>query len=99
MQFNFPWFSLIYLAGAVLTLVLAIVIWRRQFANGVTPFTYLLLSMTVWTLASALEAGAVEIPVKIIFAKAEYFAVVSSGALSLTFILEFTHSPLDIAPA
>jgi PAS domain S-box-containing protein len=92
MQFNFPWFSLIYLAGAVLTLVLAIVIWKRQFAPGIIPFTFLLLSMTLWTLTSALEAGAVEIPAKVLFAKGEYLALVGSGALSLMFILGYSHS-------
>jgi signal transduction histidine kinase len=92
MEFNFPWFSLIYFAGAVLTLILAIVVWKRQFAQGIIPFTWLLLSMTVWTLAAGLEAGAVEIPAKIIFSKVEYLGVVSSGALSLMFILEYTYS-------
>jgi PAS domain S-box-containing protein len=92
MEFNFPWYSLIYLAGAVLTLALAIIVRGRQFAPGVTPFSYLLFSLTVWTLAIALEIGAVEIPAKILFAKIEYFALVNTGALSLLFILEYTHS-------
>jgi PAS domain S-box-containing protein len=92
MQFNFPWFSLIYLVSAILTLVLATVIWKRQFDKGAAPFTVLLFAMSVWTTTALLEAGAIDIPTKIIFAKAEYLALVSSGALSLTFILEYTHS-------
>ncbi|MBN1188866.1 MAG: PAS domain S-box protein [Dehalococcoidales bacterium] len=92
MQFDFPWYSSVYLIGSALTLVLAVVIRTRQFAPGVIPFTLLLFSMTIWTLTSALEAGAVDISAKIIFSKAEYVALVSSGVLSLTFILEFTRS-------
>jgi PAS domain S-box-containing protein len=90
LQFDFPGYSLIYMAGGVLTLVLAILIWKRQFAPGVVAFTLFLVAMTVWTFSSALEAGAVEIPAKIIFAKIEYLALVSTGALTLTFVLEYT---------
>ncbi len=92
MLFDFPWYSLIYLAGTVLTLVLAVVIRRRQFAPGYLPFTYLMLCMAIWTLVLTLESGAVEVWAKILFAKIEYLAVISSGVLSLTFFLEYTRS-------
>jgi PAS domain S-box-containing protein len=92
MQFDFPWYSLIYIVGGILTGVLALFIWKRQFAPGVIAFTLLLLAMTVWTFSSALEAGAVEIPVKIFISKIEFLALVSAGPLSLSFILSYTRA-------
>ncbi len=91
MHFYFPWFTLIYLAGAILTSTLAIIIRRRSFAPGYVPFTYLLLTMSLWTITSALATGAVEIPDKIFFTKVEYIALVCAGPLSLIYMLEYTH--------
>jgi PAS domain S-box-containing protein len=94
MQFVFPWYSLVYLAGTVIALILATVVKRRQFTPGTTQLSFFLYAMALWTGAYAFEISAVNIPDKFLFSKLQYVALVNTGPLALLFILKHIRSKL-----
>ncbi len=58
---------------------------------GGTSLAMLLLSVSVWSLASAFEYAPVGVPLKVLCAKIEYIGVVSSPLFFLSFALEYNH--------
>lgn len=92
MAFDFPLFSLIFLAGGLTCLVLAVVVWNRRPAPGIVPLTFLLISGAVWTILGAFEAAAVELSAKIVCTCIMYLGVVSTGVFWLAFALDYSGS-------
>jgi hypothetical protein len=92
MILNLPLFSLIFFAGGVITLALAVVIWKRRPAPGTVPLSILLLSAAIWCLSSAFEVGSTELTSRLIFGKISYLGVVSNGVFWLIFTLDYSGS-------
>jgi hypothetical protein len=90
MTFSFPVYSLAFLAGGVISLVLAAVIWSRRPGPGIVPLTMLLIAGSIWPLAAAFEAAATDLVTKILFTKIAYVGVVSMGLLWLAFTLDYS---------
>jgi PAS domain S-box-containing protein len=92
MIFNFPVFTLIFFAGGAICLLLAAALWPRRPAQGVAPLIYLLIAGAVWTLMGMAEAGAIDLPAKILCTRLMYFGVVSTGVFWLSFALDYSGS-------
>ena len=92
MAFSFPLFSLLFFACGIICLGLAVVVWNRRPAPGVVPMALHLVVVSVWTLASAFEAGGPDLFTRIISIKISYLGVVSAGVLWLFFALDYFDS-------
>src|SRR5262245_53389877 len=68
----------------------ALVCWRRRAAPGASALALLMLAVTEWTFFRGLEAAALEIPDKVVWAKLEYFGILSVGPLWLLFALAYS---------
>jgi len=89
MAYNFPPFTVVFLVGVILTLVIACVAWTRRPAPGAVPLALLMLCIAWWLLAATLEAGATDFPVKVMWGKAEFFGISGTGILWLLFALDY----------
>jgi PAS domain S-box-containing protein len=89
MAFNFPIFSLVFLVCGLLAVIFAGVVWMKRPSPGAVPFSLLMLAVAEWIFGLALEAGAVDISVKIFWGKVEYFGIAGVGALWLLFASDY----------
>ena len=65
------------LGSAVICLILARFAWVRRPSLGTTTFALLTVTISFWSLAYALEIGAVSLADKVMWAKVQYAAIVS----------------------
>ncbi|MBX3036493.1 MAG: diguanylate cyclase [Anaerolineales bacterium] len=77
--------STILFITTAINLVVAIISWRRQGLREGRYFAWGMISVTCWTFASGLDYSATTIPLKVLFAKFEFFFY----HCSLTFFLMF----------
>jgi signal transduction histidine kinase len=89
----------VYLAAAMLALLLGRVAWGRRLLPGAIPFAMLMLAVCLWSLFYALEAAATSPAEKILWAKFQYVGIVSEGVLWFAFALNYTRSTLRWRPA
>jgi PAS domain S-box-containing protein len=88
MIFVYKPYSILFLAGFILSLILAIITWKRRPAPGATAFSLFIFATFAWSFFWILELGSAEINSKILWAKLEYL-----GTLSLApFWVVFTYS-------
>ncbi len=91
MQPNFDLYvSLIYFLAAIPYAWMGLYAWRKRPAVAVTPFAWLMLSVSVWTLMYALEIALPTLPLKILALKLEYIGSASTPIFLLFFSFEFT---------
>jgi PAS domain S-box-containing protein len=88
--FNFPAYSIFFLTGFLVSVIVTIIVWKRRSAPGALPFALFILSGAIWSIAWMLELGSQEIGDKIIWAKMAYLGKSLSATLWLTFILEYS---------
>ena len=91
MLFSFPSFSIAYAIAGVLALLSAAIVMERKANPGNRQFALLMLSLSVWSFTSILEAGALSVAEKLTWAKWLYFSVVSISPLWLLFTAEYTN--------
>ncbi|MDP2965204.1 MAG: diguanylate cyclase [Pelolinea sp.] len=91
MLFSFPPFSIAYAIAAVLSLLSAAAVMERKANPGNRLFALLMLSLSVWSIASIFEAGALSAAGKLTWSKWQYFGVVSISPLWLLFTAEYTN--------
>jgi PAS domain S-box-containing protein len=92
MIFIYKPYSILFIAGAALSLILSLIIWRRRPAPGASAFALFNLAAGVWALFWMLELGSVDIGAKILWAKIEYLGILASGPLWLIFAMQFSGS-------
>ena len=92
MQFNFPPFAIIFFLGGALALSFAFATYLRRPAPGVVLFALFAVACCLWTFAGGLETGAADYSTKIFWSKVEAIGAVSSGALWLSFSLDYSGS-------
>lgn len=88
-QFHLP----LVLALLVATLIAALVTvgaWHRRRRPGAIFLFFAMAAITEWSLFAALEAAAVEKPLKILMSQLEYIGVVLAPGLMLLFVLIYT---------
>ncbi|MGA2641279.1 MAG: histidine kinase N-terminal 7TM domain-containing protein [Spirochaetia bacterium] len=91
MSLDFTPYVLAQAASALISLLAAVVAWRRRAAPGGTAFALMLTSVSIWTAAVSLEESSVGIPVKIIFSKISYLGAVNVAPFFLLFAWNFRH--------
>ena len=76
---------LILLATAIVAGVVSVLLWRRRTLPGGLALALMMVGVTVWALAAAIEAASTSLSLKILWSKFEY---VGSGS-TLTFYVLF----------
>jgi signal transduction histidine kinase/PAS domain-containing protein len=87
-QYNAYAFPLI--VAALISATLAFYVWGRRHTPGAVPFIYLLVAVTEWSLAYALELGTAGLAAKLFWAKVQYLGIVTLPAAWLAFALRYT---------
>jgi hypothetical protein len=76
--------------SALIAAALALVAWRRHEVPAALPFGFLSLSIFEWSVGYGLELTFAELPAQVIWAKIEYFGIVSVPLVWLAFALTYT---------
>jgi len=84
-------YAIVLLFTAGISAMVSFMAWRRHTAPSGMSLTLLMLAVTEWALTGALEAAAVEQPVKIFWSKLLYLGVQSAPLLLLIFAAQYTH--------
>ncbi len=92
MNFNFPYYAVVFFAGSMLALFFACVIFRRRPAPGATLFTIFVLAAALWIFAYGMEIGAVELELKVFWVRIEYIGLAVGGVAWFSFALDYTGS-------
>jgi PAS domain S-box-containing protein len=79
-----------YLAGAILSFILAILGWRMRPAKGATYFSLMLLGVGFWTLGHLLGFFNTDLEWKLIMLRIEYFGNISSAYFWVLFAISYT---------
>jgi PAS domain S-box-containing protein len=78
------------IVAAVASAGLAFYSWRRRRAAGAAPFALLMLAVSVWSLAYALELGSANLPAKLFWSKVEYLGITTIPTMWLVLVLQYT---------
>jgi diguanylate cyclase (GGDEF)-like protein/PAS domain S-box-containing protein len=89
MQFN-TLSSILFISGLICANVM-IVLWRRRKIRGAKWLSLVMLSMSIWGIAAAFEMSVDLIDARILFAKIQYFGIVSSSPLLVMFAYNHFH--------
>jgi diguanylate cyclase (GGDEF)-like protein len=81
---------------AILTIFLALVLWRRRGIPGSRPLSYLLIAVTIWALMAGLDAASVSLQAKIFWSKIEYVGICASPVFVLLFVLDYTNQEVPL---
>ena len=90
MNWDFPFFALVFVANTAVTLGLALVAWRRRSRPGASAFVWLMISVALWSFFSIFEAAAVRIPDKIFWSKFQHLGIASNCVFWLLFALDYS---------
>ena len=90
MQWQFNPYALPLFVSASLSLMLAVLAWRRRPTPGATTITVLMLAMVLWCVTYALELLSTDLAAKIFWTKVQYIAIVSIPVLWLVFVLQYS---------
>jgi PAS domain S-box-containing protein len=86
------------LATAGVSVVLALYAWRHRPAAGSTPLALFMLAAAEWCLTYALELASVDLSIKMVWAKAQYFGISTAAPLVLIMVLQYTGRDRWLAP-
>src|SRR5262245_52480995 len=89
MQFPYHPFAVYLFLSALITLIAAIIAWRRS-APGSSTLGWLLLSMTIWSGSYALRWLDISVGAKSICFNIMYIGIVTVPTLFLVFALRLT---------
>ena len=90
MQLNL--FTDLLILASIISLALTIYIWASRKDTIRAELFFLMLSITVWCIASLFEAVFTDLGIKIIFTKISYAGVVTSPVLFLFFVSRYTNT-------
>lgn len=91
MQWQFNPYTLPLFVSASLSIVLAVLAWRRRPTPGAGAMAVLMLAMVWWCITYALELLSVDIAAKQLWIKGQYVAFVTIPALWVVFVLQYTN--------
>ena len=91
MQFWFTPYATALLVTAPLDLFVAYLVWQKRDRPGGRLLFYLLLALTWWTLTTGLEAAALGIPHKVLWAQIGYIGIEITPVLALLFVMAYTY--------
>ncbi len=76
-------------SGAVVSLLVALVAWRKGAASGGRTLSVMMFAVFIWSAAQGLEAGFVDLPNKIFCSQVQYLGVMSCPVLVYLFVRRF----------
>jgi len=76
--------------AAVISALLAYLIWRRRPGPGVTPFVVMMLGIAAWSLTNIAEISSANLEAKLFFASLSYVGITIVPATWLAFASEYT---------
>jgi diguanylate cyclase (GGDEF)-like protein/PAS domain S-box-containing protein len=90
-QMQFSPILLPLLFAAVISALLAVVVWRRRSSSETITFAFLMAGVAEWSLAYALELAGTTEGVKVLGARLQYFGIGSVVAMWLLFALAYAN--------
>lgn len=79
-----------YLAGAILSFILAVLGWQMRPAKGTTYFSFMALGMGLWTLGHLLGFFNTDLEWKLVMLRIEYFGNITSAYFWIFFAISYT---------
>ncbi|KJS00311.1 MAG: hypothetical protein VR68_07185 [Peptococcaceae bacterium BRH_c4a] len=89
--YNITYAWLIIISGFITT-ALGVYAWRRRAVRGALPFAVSMAVVTVWSWANALEMSGADLPTKLFWANAQYFAYAFSSVTLVIMVSFFTNN-------
>lgn len=95
-------YAITLMLSVIVSIVLAVYIWRRRPARGTAWITFLMIFMAIWSVAYLLEILCPYIPGKIFFSKVTIVSKMAMPVIMLAFSLKYSRmdrllTPLNIA--
>ena len=87
---EFTFIPIAFLLSAIIALLVAAIAWRNRSVNEMPLLTLLLIFISVYATASALEVASQGIPAKTIWMRFEYFGIAPIPPLFLAFTIVYT---------
>ncbi|MBW2623895.1 MAG: PAS domain S-box protein [Deltaproteobacteria bacterium] len=92
MDLHYTHIALISFITSGISIAIAFISWKRRSTPSAFAVMLLMLAIAEWTFARTFEALAVEMSFKVMWAKFEYFGIMSLPIFWLLFTLQYTHS-------
>ena len=83
-------YSIPFLAGGCITLILATTVWRNRSYTCARPFALLMLAVTVWSFGAAFEVSSAELQAQMIALFIQYLGIVTVPVAWLLFAFEYS---------
>ena len=90
LQYNI--YSILLVTGAVISLFLAGMAWKKREANGALYVSILFILVAEWSLANSMELASIDIASKLFWAKLSYIGIVTVAPLWFLFTLDYTQN-------
>jgi PAS domain S-box-containing protein len=90
MDLHIPALAFIYFIGLIITIFIALLVFKRRPAPGALPFSLFVSAGAIWSFFWILELSSIHLGDKILWAKLEYLGIASTGMLWLFFVLDYT---------
>jgi PAS domain S-box-containing protein len=90
MHFQYSSYMLPLIAAALLSAWLMNYAWRHRSVIGAVSFAVITLAVVEWTFGYALEIAGADLATKVLWAKIQYFGIVSAPISWLAFALQYT---------
>ncbi|NMC26209.1 MAG: PAS domain-containing protein, partial [Serratia sp.] len=82
--------AVLTLVSALVTLIIARLLWARRSTQGILPFALLMVCSFIWAFTVGFENAAVDTAAKILWSQISYIGVVNSPPLFAVFALQYT---------
>jgi diguanylate cyclase (GGDEF)-like protein/PAS domain S-box-containing protein len=89
---------LISLLATTIAFTMALISWRWWKTPGIIYFTLMMFSIAAWSLFCGLEAAAIPISEKVLWAKLQYISISLISAFWFLLILQYTYQDKRISP-
>lgn len=86
------------LGVALLAIFLCVVIWQRRQAPGAIPLAFLMISVTIWSLAYMFSLAATTLPVMLFWANMAFLGIVLAPASWVVFALHYSDQSAWLTP-
>ena len=90
MAFQFSPYGFLTLGAALVTGILAVLIWSRRPGRGVMPFMILSLALLEWSVLGGIELLITDLATKHLLTKLSYIGITIVPSAWLLFVLEYT---------
>ena len=87
---NINWFSILLFVSSFITFFIALITWKKDDERGIKYYSLMLLALSEWAIANAIEYIIPDIPTKIFMTKLSYIGLTSAPALLFSFIFTYT---------